>query len=72
MSDRVYKKIDLVGTSRNSIEDAIRGAVATAAETVRNLDWFEVKEVRGWIKDGEVQHFQVTMQVGFRLEGSGG
>ena len=66
--DHVYKKIDLVGSSRESIEDAIRTAVGRAATTVRNLDWFEVKEIRGWIKEGEVQHFQVALQVGFRLD----
>jgi flavin-binding protein dodecin len=64
----VYKKIELVGSSREGVDDAIRRAVAKAGETVRNLDWFEVKEVRGWIEAGEVQHFQVTLQVGFRLE----
>ncbi|MGA0061267.1 MAG: dodecin [Planctomycetota bacterium] len=64
----VYKKIELVGSSREGVDDAIRRAVAKAGETLRNLDWFEVKEVRGWIDQGEVQHFQVTLQVGFRLE----
>jgi len=66
--DHVYKKIDLVGSSRESIEDAIRTAVGRASQSVRHVDWFEVKEIRGWVKDGEVQHFQVAMQVGFRLE----
>ncbi len=65
----VYKKIELVGSSTESIEDAIHTAIHRASETVRHLDWFEVKEVRGWIKDGKVQHFQVVLQVGFRLEG---
>jgi hypothetical protein len=64
----VYKKIELVGSSRDGIDDAIRGAVTRASETMRNLDWFEVKEIRGWIKDGEPQHFQVVLQVGFRLD----
>lgn len=68
MSSNVYKKVDLVGSSRDSIEDAIRGAIARASETTRNLDWFEVDEIRGWIADGEPQHFQVTMQVGFRID----
>ena len=67
-SNHVYKKIDLVGSSKESVEDAIRNAVQRASTTVRNLDWFEVKEVRGWIQDGEVQHFQVGIQVGFRLD----
>ena len=69
VSSNVYKKIDLVGSSRDSIEDAIRGAIAKASDTTRNLDWFEVDEIRGWIKDGAPQHFQVTMKVGFRIEG---
>jgi len=64
----VYKKIELVGSSRDGIDDAIKGAVRKASETMRNLDWFEVKEIRGWIKDGEAQHFQVTLQVGFRID----
>lgn len=64
----VYKKIELVGSSRDSIEDAIRGAIAKASQTTRNLDWFEVDEIRGWIRDGEPQHYQVTLKVGFRIE----
>ena len=64
----VYKKIELVGTSREGVDDAIRGAITKASETVRNLDWFEVKEIRGWIQDGQPQHTQVTIEVGFRLD----
>lgn len=64
----VYKKIELVGSSRDGVDAAIRGAIAKASESMRNLDWFEVKEIRGWIQDGEPQHTQVTLQVGFRLE----
>jgi len=64
----VYKKIELVGSSRDGVDDAIRRAVTKASETIRNLDWFEVTEIRGWIDQGEVQHTQVTLQVGFRLE----
>lgn len=64
----VYKKIQLVGTSEEGIDDAVRGAIARASETMRNLDWFEMKEVRGWIKDGRAQHFQVVLDVGFRLD----
>lgn len=64
----VYKKVELVGSSREGVDDAIRRAVAKASESVRNLDWFEVTEIRGWIAEGEVQHTQVTLQVGFRLE----
>lgn len=64
----VYKKIELVGSSRDGVDDAIRRAIRRAGQTIRNLDWFEVKEIRGWIRDGEPQHFQVVLQVGFRLE----
>jgi dodecin len=66
--DHVYKKIDLVGSSKDSIEDAVRTAIRRAAKTLDHLAWFEVKEIRGWLKDGEVQHFQVVTTVGFRLE----
>jgi dodecin len=65
----VYKKVELVGSSRDGVDDAIRQAIHKAGESIRNLDWFEVKEIRGWIKDGEPQHTQVTLQVGFRIEG---
>lgn len=68
MGGNVYKKIELVGTSTQGIDDAIRTAIRRASETMRNLDWFEVKEVRGWIQDGEARHFQVVIHVGFRLE----
>lgn len=64
----VYKKIELVGSSREGTDDAIRRAIAKAGDSIHNLDWFEVKEIRGWIEDGEAQHFQVTLQVGFRLD----
>ena len=66
--DRTYKVTEVVGTSPDSIDAAIRNGVAKAAQTLRNLNWFEVLEVRGHLKDGEVAHFQVTMKVGFRLE----
>lgn len=69
--DHVYKKVTLVGSSRNGVEDAVRQAVRRANETIRHLNWFEVKEIRGWIQDGEVQHFQVVTEVGFRLEEEG-
>lgn len=69
MSDaNIYKKIQLVGSSEQGIDDAIRRAIERASQTMRNLDWFEMKEVRGWIKDGEPRHFQVVLEVGFRLE----
>ncbi len=65
----VYKKIELVGSSEESIEDAIQAAVSKAGETTRNLDWFEVDEIRGWIDEGRVQHYQVGLKVGFRVDG---
>lgn len=64
----VYKKVELVGSSMDGVDDAIRGAIAKASDSIRNLDWFEVTEIRGWIKDGVPQHTQVTLQVRFRLE----
>ena len=64
----VYKKVELVGTSRESVDDAIRGAIGKATETLSNVDWFEVDEIRGWIKDGEMQHIQVVMKVGFLID----
>ena len=71
MSDHhVYKKIELVGSSRTSIEDAIANALAEAAKSVHNMDWFEVVETRGHIVDGKVGHYQVTVKIGFRIVGS--
>ena len=69
MSDHVYKLVELVGSSNVSSDDAIRNAITTAAKTLRNIDWFEVTETRGHVADGKVAHFQVTLKVGFRLEG---
>ena len=68
MSDHIYKKIELVGSSPHSIEDAVKNAVAHAAKTVRNMRWFEVSETRGHIVDGKVDHWQVTVKIGFTLE----
>ena len=68
MVAHVYKKLDLVGSSTISVEDAINGAVARASETMRNLDWFEVTEIRGHLEAGKVAHYQVGVKVGFRLE----
>lgn len=68
MSDHVYKKIELVGSSPTSIEDAVTNAVARAGKTIRNMRWFEVTETRGHIEDGKVQHWQVTVLVGFTLD----
>lgn len=69
MSNHVYKLVELVGTSTTGSDDAIRNAIETAAKTLRHIDWFEVLETRGHVADGKVAHFQVTLKVGFRLEG---
>jgi dodecin len=69
MSSHVYKLVELVGSSTTSTDEAIRNAIETAAKTVRHIDWFEVVETRGHVIDGKVAHFQVTLKVGFRLEG---
>jgi flavin-binding protein dodecin len=68
MSEHVYKKIELVGSSKMSIEDAVQNAISKASETVRNLRWFEVMETRGYIEDGKVGYWQVSLKVGFTLE----
>jgi len=68
MSDHVYKTVELVGSSAQSIEQAIQNAVARAAKTLRNLDWFEVIETRGHLQDGKVAHYQVKLKIGFRLD----
>ena len=68
MSDHVYKKIDLVGASATSIEDAVMNALARAQKTIRNMHWFEVVETRGQIMDGKVNEWQVTVKVGFTLD----
>lgn len=68
MSDHTYRVTEIVGSSAESVEDAIRGAVRRASRTLRALDWFEVTEIRGHIVDGDVGHYQVGMKVGFRLE----
>jgi flavin-binding protein dodecin len=68
MSDHVYSVSEIYGSSSNSIEDAIGNAVSTAAQTLKNLDWFEVTEVRGHIENGTVAHYQVGLKLGFRYE----
>lgn len=68
MAEHVYRVVEVVGSSPDSIELAIRGAVSRVSATTRNLDWFEVTQVRGHIVDGEVAHFQVGLKVGFRIE----
>ena len=66
--DHVYRVTEIVGSSPNSTDEAIRNAIARANATVRHLDWFEVTETRGHIENGQIGHFQVTLKVGFRLE----
>jgi len=67
MHDNVYKVIEIVGSSTDSIEDAIQRAIARAASTIREIRWFEVKETRGHVEDGRVAHYQVTLRIGFSL-----
>ena len=66
--DHTYRVTEIVGTSQDGVEAAIRNAVGRASQTLRNLDWFEVTEIRGQINDGEVKHVQVGLKVGFRLD----
>ncbi|GLW99733.1 dodecin [Microtetraspora sp. NBRC 16547] len=68
MSDRTYRVTEIVGTSGESVDQAIRNGIHRAAETLRHLDWFEVIEVRGRVEDGQVAYIQVGLKVGFRLE----
>jgi hypothetical protein len=68
MSDHVYKTLELTGTSKKSIEEAVRGAIAKASKTVRNMHWFEVVETRGHVENGQVAHWQVTIKAGFTLD----
>ncbi len=68
MSGPVYRKSEIVGVSDTSVSDAIETAVARATKTLRNVDWFEVGEIRGQVKDGKVSQYQVTLKVGFRLD----
>lgn len=67
MAAKIYKKVEIVGTSEKSIDDAVASGIRRASKTLKNLDWFEVTEIRGYIKDAK-PGFQVTMKVGFRLE----
>lgn len=68
MPDHVYKTIELVGSSPNSIEEAVQNALKRAAKTIQHLRWFQITETRGHIEDGKIGHWQVTLKVGFRLE----
>jgi len=68
MSDRVYKTVEITGSSSDGVTQAIDRAVTKASQTLRGLDWFEVTEIRGHIEEGTVAHYQVTLKLGFRLE----
>ena len=68
MADNIYSISEIVGTSDESIDEAIRGAIGRASKTLHNLDWFEVTGIRGHIEDDSLAHFQVTLKVGFRLD----
>ncbi|GAB2653360.1 dodecin family protein [Saccharopolyspora gloriosae] len=68
MADNIYRVTEIVGSSAEGVDDAIRKGVRRAAQTLREVDWFEVTEVRGHVENGEVAHFQVGLKVGFKLE----
>ncbi len=68
MSEHIYKKVEITGSSTKSSDEAISNAIAKASKTINHMDWFEVVETRGDIRDGAVAHWQVTIKVGFRLE----
>ena len=67
-SEHVYKIVELVGSSKTSVEDAIENALARVGETLRNIDWFEVRETRGRVVDNRVGWYQVTLGIGFRVD----
>lgn len=68
MSNHTYSISEIVGTSTEGVDDAVRNGIAKASQTLRNLDWFEVKEIRGHLEEGKVADWQVTIKIGFRLE----
>jgi flavin-binding protein dodecin len=68
VTDHVYRLSEIVGSSQTSVDDAIRNAIGKAAQTVRNIEWFETKEIRGQVTDGSVAYFQVRLKVGFRVD----
>lgn len=69
MTDHIYKKIELVGSSPKGVEEAVKNALIRAKKTIRNMRWFEIAETRGYLEDGKIAHWQVTLKVGFTLEG---
>ncbi|WP_030247290.1 MULTISPECIES: dodecin [unclassified Streptomyces] len=70
MSDHIYRVTEIVGTSPDGVDQAIRNGIDRASQTLRNLDWFEVTQVRGQLENGVIAHWQVGLKVGFRLEGT--
>ncbi len=68
MTDHIYRVTEIVGSSHEGVDQAIRNAITRASQTVRNLDWFEVTQVRGQIENGQIEHYQVGLKVGFRIE----
>jgi flavin-binding protein dodecin len=68
MTDHVYKTVEITGSSPDGVTQAIDRAIEKASQTLRNLHWFEVAEIRGQIAEGQVAHYQVTLKIGFRLE----
>jgi dodecin len=68
MSDHVYKTVEITGSSKSGIEDAVQRAVERASKTIRHMRWFEVIETRGHIENGKIAHWQVTVKIGFTLE----
>ncbi len=68
MSEHIYKQVELTGTSKTSVEDAVQNAIAKASQTLRNIHWFQVVETRGYIENNTIDYWQVTIKLGFRLE----
>lgn len=68
MTDHVYKTVELTGSSKEGSDQAVRNAIAKAGESLHNLRWFQVTETRGWIEDGQIGHWQVTIKVGFTVD----
>jgi flavin-binding protein dodecin len=71
MTDHIYRVTEVVGSSQESVQQAIRNGIERVSQTVRNVEWFEATEIRGHVTDGQIDHFQVTLKVGFRLEDLG-
>lgn len=71
MTDHTYRVTEIVGSSHDGVDAAIKNAIGRASQTLRNLDWFEVIQVRGHIENGAIEHYQVSLKVGFRLEEAG-